>query len=102
MQKIQNEYKDKGAMVVMVNIDSERFKVGPFLKKNSATATVLLSDGKVEDSYGVQGIPLTLVLDAKGMIRYRKTGFSAGGEHELRGAIEAVLRQSPRPNASSQ
>lgn len=80
-------------MVVMVNIDSERFRVGPFLKKNPATATVLMSDGKVEDSYDVRSIPLTLVLDRKGMIRYKKTGFGAGGEHELRGVLEAVLRE---------
>jgi hypothetical protein len=85
-------------MVVMVNIDSERFKVGPFLKKNSATATVLLSDGKVEDSYKVQGIPLTLALDRKGMIRLRKTGFSRGEEHQLRGAIETLLGEQPKPN----
>jgi hypothetical protein len=87
-------------MVVMVNIDFERFKVVPFLKKNSASATVLLSDGKVEDSYGVQGIPLTLVLDRKGMIRYRKMGFSAGGENDLIGALEALLSEGEKTATS--
>lgn len=91
MQKIQAEYKDKGAAVVMINIDFERFKVGPFLKKNPHTATVLISDGNVEDPYGVQGIPLTVVLDRKGMIRLRKVGFGAGGENDLRAAIDALL-----------
>lgn len=85
----------------MVNIDSERFKVGPFLKKNPSSATVLLSDGAVESSYGVQGIPLTLALDRKGMIRLRKTGFSAGEEHQLRGAIEALLNEPDKPSAST-
>ncbi len=88
-------------MVVMVNIDSERFRVGPFLKKNPPTATMALSDGKVEDSYGVQGIPLTLVLDRKGMIRLRKVGFGAGGEHELRGAIETLLSEGDKPPSSN-
>lgn len=80
-------------MVLMVNIDSERFKVGPFLKKNPASATVVLSDGSVEDRYGLQSIPLTLALDRKGMIRLRKLGFNPGSEHELRGAIEALLKE---------
>ena len=84
----------------MVNIDSERFKVGPFLEKNPATATVILSDGKVESDYGVQGIPLTLVLDRKGMIRHRKTGFSAGGEHDLRGLLEALINETERASPS--
>lgn len=88
-------------MVVMVNIDFERFKVGPFLKKNPPSATVMLSDGKVEDSYGVEGIPLTLALDRKGMIRLRKTGFGQGGEHELRGAIEALLGEADKPLSSN-
>lgn len=81
----------------MINIDAERFKVGPYLKKSPATATVVLSDGKVEGNYGVQGIPLTLVIDGKGMIRYRKVGFSAGGENDLRGALEAVLGEEDKP-----
>jgi hypothetical protein len=101
LQKIQDEYKDKGAMVVMVNIDSERFKLGPFLKKNPPSATVILSDGRVEDSYGVQGIPLTLALDRKGMVRLRKMGFSAGSEHELRGALEALLKEQDNPPATT-
>lgn len=100
MQKIQDEFKDKGAMVLMINIDSERFKVGPFLKKNPASATVVLSDGKIEESYGLQGIPLTLALDRKGMIRLRKTGFSPGGEHELRAAIETLLNEPDKPSAT--
>lgn len=85
----------------MVSIDFERFKVGPFLKKNPNSATIVLSDGAVETGYGVQGIPLTLALDRKGMIRLRKTGFSAGGEHELRGAIEALLNEPDKPAAST-
>jgi hypothetical protein len=85
----------------MVNIDSERFKVGPFLKKNPHSATVVLSDGSVEDSYGLQSIPLTLALDRKGMIRLRKLGFGAGGEHELRGAIETLLNEPDKPASST-
>jgi hypothetical protein len=88
-------------MVVMVNIDNERFRVGPFLKKNPPSATVILSDGLVEQSYGVQGIPLTLALDRKGMIRLRKVGFSHGSEHELRGAIEALLNEADKPPAAT-
>lgn len=83
---------------MMVNIDFERFRVRPFLKKNPHTATVLLSDGKVEEPYGVQGIPLTVVLDRKGMIRLRKVGFGKGGETELRAAIDALL--ADKANAS--
>jgi hypothetical protein len=101
LQKLSAEYKDKGVLVLMVNIDSERFRVGPFLKKNPPSATVVLSDGNVESSYAVQGIPLTLALDRKGMIRLRKTGFGSGGENELCGAIEALLNEQEKPTTST-
>ena len=75
----------------MVNIDAERFRVVPFLKKNPATAMVLLTDGKVDGTYDVRGIPLNLVLDRKGMIRSRKTGFS--GEAQMRGLLDTLLSE---------
>jgi hypothetical protein len=76
----------------MVNIDAERFRVAPFLKKNPATAMVLLTDGKVDGIYDVRGIPLNLILDRKGMIRSRKAGFS--GETQMRGLLDTLLTES--------
>lgn len=77
----------------MVNTDSERYKVGPFLKKNPATAMVVLSDGKTEGKYELQGIPLNFVIDRTGMIRLRKVGFGPGGEDQLRAVIDALLAE---------
>ena len=98
MQKVQADYKDKGVQVVMVNIDAERFRVAPFLKKNPATAMVLLTDGKVDDTYEVRGIPLNLILDRRGMIRSRKTGFS--GEDQMRGLIDTLLSEGEQGASS--
>lgn len=81
----------------MVNTDVERYKVGPFLKKNPATATVVLSDGKTEGQYGLQGIPLNFVIDRTGMIRLRKVGFGPGGDDELRAVIDALLVEASKP-----
>jgi hypothetical protein len=98
LQKIQQDYKDKGLQVVMVNIDVERFRVGPFLKKNPATAMVLLTDGKVDGTYDVRVIPLNLILDRKGMIRARKDGFP--GEGQMRGLLDTLLSASEQGSAS--
>jgi hypothetical protein len=99
LQKIQQDYKNKGLQVVMVNIDVERFRVAPFLKKNPATAMVLLTDGKVDGTYDVRGIPLNLILDRKGMIRSRKAGFS--GEDRMRGLLDTVLSEGEQGSASA-
>ncbi len=81
----------------MVNTDVEIYKVGPYLKKNPASATVVLSDGKTETSYGLQGIPLNFIIDRDGVIRFRKVGFGPGGEEELRAVIDALLGESTKP-----
>lgn len=75
----------------MINTDFEQYKVGPFLKKNPSPATVVLGDGKTEEEYGLEGIPLTFVIDRKGVIRFRKVGFGPGGDDELRAVIDALL-----------
>jgi hypothetical protein len=97
LQKLQADYSDKGVQVVMVNIDAERFRIAPFLKKNPATAMVLLSDGKVDAAYDVTGIPLNLILDRKGMIRARKTGFP--GEDQIRGLLDGLLTEGEQGTA---
>jgi hypothetical protein len=76
----------------MVNIDAERFRVAPFLKKNPATAMVLLTDGRVDGIYKVNGIPLNLFLDRSGMIRLRKGGF--WGEAQMRGLLDTLLTET--------
>jgi hypothetical protein len=102
LQTIQNEFKDKGVVVVMISIDEEQYKVPPFLKKNPAPATMLLSDGQVQGRYGVQGIPFNLVLDAKGMTRYRVTGVGKGVEDAFRRAIESLLKEGEKVASSAQ
>jgi len=97
LQKIQADYKDKGVQVVMVNIDEERFRLSAFLKKNPVIAMVLLTDGKVDSTYDVRGIPLNLVLDRKGMIRSRKSGFS--GEAQMRGLLDSLLSEGEQKSA---
>jgi thiol-disulfide isomerase/thioredoxin len=94
LQKIQAEYKDKGVAVVMINTDEEAFRVPLYLKKKPAAATVLMKDDKVENVYSVQGIPLTVIIDRKGVIRYRAVGFGAGKENELRKKIDELLSES--------
>jgi peroxiredoxin len=101
LQTIQNEFKDKGVAVVMISLDEEHYKVPLFLKKNPASAMILLSDGQVQGRYGVQGIPHNLVLDAKGMIRYR---VRAGKDVEdaFRRVIESLLKEGEKVASSAQ
>lgn len=58
-----------------VNIKESGSAVNAFLRQNQYRLPVLLdSEGKVAETYAVWAIPTTLILDANGVVRYRKAG----------------------------
>ena len=93
MQLIQHEYKSENLAVVMISIDEEQYRVPLFLKKNAPSSLILLTDYKIEQAYGVQGIPLTVIIDREGMIRYRHSDFEPGMEKTLREVITSLLSE---------
>lgn len=58
-----------------INLQEPTDKVTAFLQQNHYNIPVLLDkSGNVAQSFRVSAIPTTLVVDSKGVIRYRKTG----------------------------
>lgn len=99
--RINNEYKSKGLDVVIVSIDNIGaidYVVAEFLKSYESTMTSYLLDRKKDAAYrnirrnianAPQGVPLTVVFDRTGKVRYLKSGvFNAS---VLRANILAVL-----------
>jgi cytochrome c biogenesis protein CcmG, thiol:disulfide interchange protein DsbE len=95
IQKIYGEKKDKGLVLVAISVDDEKFRVPLFLKKNPSEGLMLLSDGKIDRIYeSIYGIPLILLVDKNGMIRYRKTAPGANDERILRQSIDSLLAEN--------
>ncbi len=79
-------YTPKGVQVVTVTIDfrQTREDVVQFQQKFELPYIVLWDAGnKVSDTWGVEGIPTNLVLDADGVVRYRG--------HEVDNAMISVV-----------
>jgi hypothetical protein len=64
-----------------------------FMKKNPRSALILMTDNKIERVYAEQGIPLTLIIDRDGMIRYSNLGYSSGLKKKLNEVIESLLNE---------
>jgi tetratricopeptide (TPR) repeat protein len=94
LQKIHATYKEKGLELVQVNVDLETYRVPLFLKKNQTSGEVLFNDGQANQAYKVQGIPLTLIIDREGRVRYRKEGFETSMEQQMAEVIERLLGES--------
>lgn len=72
LKEYYNEFKDKGLEVLGIDIQESKKKVGSFVKKNQINYPVVLdTNAEVARLYKVVGIPLNIILDKNGIIKYR-------------------------------
>jgi peroxiredoxin len=74
---LQKKYGDQGIQFLGIALDDEGLaKVKPWLANHPVSYPILLPDAKVANSYGeMSSIPVTFVIDRKGMIRSSFTGW---------------------------
>lgn len=83
--------KEKGLMVLAVNLEEGKDQVKKFLDDKKLTLTCALdTDGKVAGAYGVTAIPMTLVVAKDGNIA---AVFVGADEKALGQAIDAALAE---------
>ncbi len=64
-----------------------------FVQRHKLTYLVLVDpneQSKVAEAYGVDGVPVNIIIGRDGEILYRKEGFE---EKALKGAMEAALKE---------
>ena len=92
IDKLHQDYKDRGVKVYAVNQREAREKIEPFLKSKQLSLPVLLdSNGDVGKAYGVRGIPTTVLIDKEGVIKKVMVGFAPNSAEVLKGLIEEGL-----------
>ncbi len=70
LQKSYDENKDKGLVILGVNIKENESKVSKFAKDYKMIYPILLDiDGTISDSYRVFGIPMSFFIDRNGLIK---------------------------------
>ena len=69
------KYKKNGLVVIGVSMDDEGWKVvRPFLKQKKMTYPVVVGNDNLAKRYGLQEMPLTLLIDRQGKIAVSHTG----------------------------
>jgi len=72
LKEYYGQFKDSGLEVLNIDIQESKKKVGSFVEKNGINYPVVLdSTAKVAMLYKVRGIPLNIILDKDGTIKYR-------------------------------
>ncbi len=94
MNELHHDLSDKGLEVVVVNLDEQMEDAKAFLAKNPGNFTVLADTTKqCAESFKVEGMPSTYLIDRKGVIRHVHLGFRTEDAPALRAQVEQLLAE---------
>ena len=72
---LQSQYASKGFSMIGISTDEKPDTVKTFAAENRMNYPILMADVKVKRDYGgIPAIPMTFVIDKKGIVRYQYTG----------------------------
>jgi len=92
IQKIHDDYKDKGVAVFGVNTFEKKEGAGKkYMEEKKYTYGCLLRGDDLARAYGVSGIPALVVIGKDGKIVFTETGLSDQSGGSLRATIDAAL-----------
>jgi peroxiredoxin len=69
LMEFENRYKTSGLAVIGVSMDDDGWKsVKPWLGKNNLNYPVVIGDQELAKRYGVEAMPMTLLIDREGRV----------------------------------
>jgi thiol-disulfide isomerase/thioredoxin len=97
LQRLRERLDGKPFDVLTVNYGESREKISQFLGKEKIALPVLLDPEKESaKEWGVGGLPMTFLIDAKGRVRYSVFGECDWSEGPSVAFVEKLLAEAPR------
>ena len=91
---MQEKYKDKGLVIIGVNLDAEPEAAKLFLKQTPAKFKLFSNpSGSLAEKYQVIGMPSSFVIDGNGEVRHRHVGFKKSKTDEYEKSIVSLLKE---------
>lgn len=95
MEKLQEEFKSKGLVVLAVSVNESRKEVVKFLKERKISLPVALdSDGTVSEDYGVRALPTTFLIGRDGEVLAMGLGIRDWTSARSRSLFRSLLASS--------
>jgi peroxiredoxin len=94
LEQLNRQYHGKGVTLLGVNVEPDSAAAVAWLKATPVTFPILFdTDSKVSKLYEVAGMPNTVIIDRKGLVRYIHRGYAAGAENDYLNQIRALIRE---------
>lgn len=93
MNGLQSDLFRKGFTVLAVNLDEEAAAAKNFLQQFPVNYPVLAdAAGKTPESFGLQGMPTSYLIDKTGKVALVHQGYKDGDLREIRQAVQQLLK----------
>lgn len=92
IQKLYDLYRNRNFRVVSLNVDSDRTRVAPFLRKLDVSLPVYFASPADTGSLTASGIPSTIILGADRTVLDRTVGFYPDWESRWKQVVEKHAR----------
>ena len=97
LERLRAKLAGKPFEVITVNFGEGAEKIAEFLGKEKVTLPVLLDPQKeTAGDWGVRGLPMTFLVDAKGRVRYSVFGARDWSEGSSLALVEKLVGEAPR------
>jgi thiol-disulfide isomerase/thioredoxin len=92
LQKIYDAYKDRGLSMVWINVvPDEAPLIAAWRSSRGYTVPILLGGRSVQDDYKLVTTPTHYLLDPRGKVLSKQSGYTAGDETALERDIQQAL-----------
>ena len=93
MNRMQGRFANDGLVVIAVNLDEDRSQAEQFLREHPAQFKIIFDpEGKLAETYKVQGMPSSYLFDRNGKLIYSHIGFKEREANVLTDKIEFTLK----------
>ena len=99
LNKIYEDYKDRGVEVIGINTDSPRnaAKVKPFAKTYKISYTILRdTNSEIATELNVAVFPTLYIVNSQNEIVFSHTGFRPGDEKQIVAELERLLKEDEK------
>ena len=94
LEQLNRQYHGKGVTLLGINVEPDSAAAVSWLKATPVTFPILFdTDSKVSNLYEVAGMPNTVIIDRKGLVRYIHRGYAAGAENDYLNQIRGLIRE---------